>query len=181
MIFILHYSILLKTMLKKKVIYYNFYAFLIFQNLTRIHMSNAKSKQNFENTNEVLSQIIFNTLNVKNNNHYHNGLNESITTFFKNLDIKRNTSGHICSPNLIHSSFQSKMRMLKSTISTCTGYCRLSMNQNGLIEGARDFKLESKISFYLNDFVFGDSITYHSLIGRFRLFSIISFFKSRYR
>jgi hypothetical protein len=124
---------------------YNLIAFFLLQNLTRSHLTNVKSKYNTEIKGDILSQIIFNTHNTKSNKFHQSDLNRNIGTFIQNLNISR--GGNTCSSKLIHSSAQSKMRMLNSIISSCPGYCRLSMSQGGLVDGARDFNLESKIKF----------------------------------
>jgi hypothetical protein len=140
------YSILIpKTMSLKFLTVYNLIAFFLLQNLTRIHLTNVKTKYNTENKGDMLSQIIFNTHNSKTNRFHQSDLNRNIGTFIQNLNISR--AGSTCSSKLIHSSAQSKMRMLSSLISSCPGYCRLAISQGGLVDGARDFKLESKIKF----------------------------------
>ncbi|RNA22705.1 hypothetical protein BpHYR1_036833 [Brachionus plicatilis] len=48
-----------------------------------------------------------------------------------------------CDTKLIQSDVQVKMRVLKSIVSTCNGYCRLAMSQDGRIYGEREFSLDT--------------------------------------
>ncbi len=134
-------------MLYNNIILNCFYALLMFQNFSRVSATKVLSMYPIK-VEDFLSNLIFSTINNKENKYRQSSLNKKIATFFQNLDIKHEYSSATCSSKLIHSSSQSKMRMLKSAISTCPGYCRISMNQNGFIDGARDFNLESKE--YLN-------------------------------
>ena len=144
MIFFSKYSILFKTMLNNNLMFYSFYALLMLQNFARVYATKVLSIYNPAKVDDFLSNLIFNTINNKENKYQQSDLNKNIATFFQNLDITHEHSSATCSSKLIHSSSQSKMRMLKSAISTCPGYCRISMNQNGFIDGARNFNLESK-------------------------------------
>lgn len=71
--------------------------------------------------------------------------NEKIAQFLRNI---ANTSAReTCSSNILQSNVQSQMRTLKSLISSCPGYCRLAVDQNGVIHGSKnEFSLESKLN-----------------------------------
>lgn len=49
-----------------------------------------------------------------------------------------------CDSRMVQSDVMSKMRLLKSVLSTCNGYCRMAMSQDGLVYGSKHFGLESK-------------------------------------
>ena len=63
----------------------------------------------------------------------------------------------VCSSKVLQSNVQSKMRMLRSLISSCPGYCRLAMSQNGILYGSKnEFSLESKLKCF--DLFFSNKI-----------------------
>ena len=109
---------------------------LIFE-LTCTNTNRLTSQVNFEKRNDILNQIVSNRLSLKNTQV------PTLALFIEKLGItldKENT----CSSKTILSNVQAQIRSLNSIISTCPGYCRIAMNTNGVINGARDFILESK-------------------------------------
>jgi hypothetical protein len=48
-----------------------------------------------------------------------------------------------CDPGLIETGVDAKLTNLKSTLSKCPDYCRISVNPEGLVYGAKNFSLDS--------------------------------------
>ena len=112
-----------------------------------INSTNLKLKFSTEK-NDILSHVALSIFNSKNSNDNQINLNKKITLFFARLEISSRAES-TCNSKIIQSSSQAKMRMLKSVISNCPGYCRIGMDSNGVIDGARYFSLESKKTFIL--------------------------------
>ena len=105
-----------------------------------------------DNKNDLLNKIMNdnigtnqNGINKKHQFQYQTDLNKKIAIFIDKIAMTG--TENTCSSRLMQSDVQSKMRMLKSIISSCSGYCRIAMNQNGHVYGANEFNLDSMYLF----------------------------------
>ena len=98
-------------------------------------------------------QLLNRIMLINNNNHNKDQLksghkdepNKKIAFFLSQLTATTTTGATEtgCSTKMMQTNVQAKMRSLRSIISACSGYCRLSMDQHGLVYGANNFSLES--------------------------------------
>lgn len=104
----------------------------------RITFCLVKYDSSFSLLQKILSESSF-------TNNQNDNFNKEIFIFIDKLAHTgiKNT----CDTKLIQSDVQLKMRLLKSIVSTCSGYCRLAMSQDGDIYGDREFSLESNLIF----------------------------------
>jgi hypothetical protein len=102
----------------------------------------SKNLNNNKNLN-LLNKIISQTASFQSQSR-----NQTVLAFINKIalipDTPTITSSSMCHPSLLQSDIQAKLRNLKSFISTCSDYCRLAMNQDGYVYGAKDFSLDSK-------------------------------------
>ena len=98
---------------------------------------------------ELLHKIISNNNNNNNNKIIPKGSRngEKIKKMSRFLNNLANIyEQETCSSKVLQSNVQSQMRMLRSIISACPGYCRLAVGLDNVVYGAKNvFSLESKI------------------------------------
>lgn len=102
----------------------------------------SSSLNNNKNLN-LLNKILSQTASFQSQNK-----NQTVLAFINKIaqipEASTVTSSSMCHPSLLQSDIQAKLRSLKSFISTCSEYCRLAMNQEGHVYGAKEFNLDSK-------------------------------------
>lgn len=114
-------------------------------------LNNINTNNNNNNNKDILSQIISKTSANNNNNQQiqSNDLKRKIVSFINNI-VSVGTKS-TCNNRLLQSDVQTEMKRLKSFISTCSGYCRLAINQDGNVYPARDFNLDG---IFINTLIF---------------------------
>jgi hypothetical protein len=118
----------------------------LFANASSLTYSSSSLSSNNLNNNKnlnLLNKILSQTASFQSQNK-----NQTVLAFINKIaqipDTSTGTSSSMCHPSVLQSDIQAKLRNLKSFISTCTDYCRLAMNQEGLVYGAKEFNLDSK-------------------------------------
>jgi hypothetical protein len=131
----------------------NIFAILLLLSILNcFHTKKLNNINNNDNRN-ILSRIVFKTSNNNDNNNNNNQqlqsteLKRKIVNFINNIIPIGNKS--TCNNRLLQSDVQAEMKRLKSFLSTCSGYCRLAMSQDGIIYAAREFSLDGKAIFFL--------------------------------
>jgi hypothetical protein len=120
----------------------------------KINNINSQSSKNNKDK-DLLQQIIAKTSN-DNSNLNSNTQTQSIELRKKIFSLISNivhidSTKSTCTNRILQSDVQAEMKRLKSFLSTCSGYCRLAMSPDGTIYPAKDFNLESMLSFFLQN------------------------------
>ncbi len=141
---------------KKLILLVQVINFLILAKINNAISSSSSSRNS--HTEDLLDRI---ALNNNNNNNDKSSIkyggqdeiNKNVARFLNRIIPTFSTTqkDNACNSKVLQSNVQSKMRTLRSIISSCPGYCRLAMSLNGRLYGSRnDFGLESRffISFF---------------------------------
>jgi biopolymer transport protein ExbB/TolQ len=144
---------------KKLILLVQVINFLI---LAKINNAISSSSSRNSHTEDLLDRIALNNNNNNNNNDKssikyggQDEINKNLARFLNKIIPTFSTTqkDNACNSKVLQSNVQSKMRTLRSIISSCPGYCRLAMSLNGRLYGSRnDFGLESRsfILFFKN-------------------------------
>ena len=131
--------------------------------ITTINSSNSDLYH--DNKNDLLNKIMNDNIGLNQNGinkkhqsqfQHQNDLNKKIAIFIDKIAMTG--TENTCNSRLMQTDVQSKMRMLKSIISSCSGYCRIAMNQNGHIYGANEFNLDSM--YFLKVFIINSKFNF---------------------
>jgi hypothetical protein len=120
-----------------------FFTFLILVKITCINSGKSNVKTNkLDDKNEILNKMAFNIIDSTIKQPPNLSDNKKMSLFIGRLE--KTGTEMACNSKLIQSNVQARMRTLKSVLSTCDGYCRIAIDQNGVIYGDKKFSLESK-------------------------------------
>jgi len=143
-------SFSLKQLIFNLLVYIYFIQFFqihkkeLFANASSLsYSSSSLSSSNFNNNKNlnILNKILSQTASFQSQNK-----DQTVLAFINKIAQIPETPS-MCHVSLLQSDIQAKLRNLRSFISTCSDYCRLAMNQDGHVYGAKEFNLDSK--FYL--------------------------------
>lgn len=101
------------------------------------HENRLSSNNNNVNSNDLMEQILKTDSS--------SAEDDSLSSIYVFLD-KLTSIGlrKACDASLIRSDIRDRIQNLKSLISTCSSYCRVAINPDGNVYGAKIFKLECK-------------------------------------
>lgn len=105
-----------------------------------INNKNAAAQSQHKSNNNLIEKIISETSSLSSSS---DGPNDIYLFMDKLTDVGVRTRCDASDATLLRSDIQTKVKNLKSIVSTCPTYCRMGVNRNGLAYGARDFNLES--------------------------------------
>ena len=132
---------------KKVILLVQVINFLI---LAKINNDISSSSSRNSHTEDLLDRIALNNNNNDKSFIKYGGqdeINKNVARFLNRIIPTFTTTqkDNACNSKVLQSNVQSKMRTLRSIISSCPGYCRLAMSLNGRVYGSRnDFGLESR-------------------------------------
>jgi len=132
---------------KKLILLVQVINFLI---LAKINNAISSSSSGNSHTEDLLDRIALNNNNNDKSSIKYGGqdeINKNVARFLNRIIPTFTTTqkDNACNSKVLQSNVQSKMRTLRSIISSCPGYCRLAMSLNGRLYGSRnDFGLESR-------------------------------------